>query len=434
MPFHRSTLTLPFWILIACLGNAVIPSHAAGQSLSQRVLVVYNTNFADSLTVANHYMAQRGIPAANLCAITPPSSIEITMTDYVNTVKTPIRTCLTNAGRTNILYIVFSYLAPYRVSVPNPYFVYSLDSFVSDIWDQYTTQLFNPAPTAPHRYYAASQSQGNAFLPFVSLATYRTQPKATLLYSVWRLDAATLALAEGLVDKAMQAESAGGPTGQGCFDGRSGDPNLVGDASYGSGDWTIHAAALFMSQAGIAVTEDTNFAEFGTAPAPLTCPNAAFYSGWYSFDNYNDAFTWNTGAIGFHLDSASAVDPRGGLSWSPNAVIHGITVTSGSVTEPYLEGLPQAGRRVSQFVGRRQCRRCILAKHSMDQVDDHEYRRPAVSSICQWTRPFQSRPGREFAGSQFAAGCGGRRYNRQFHGNDNVERTGSRGGNILQLD
>ena len=307
------------------------------------MLVVYNTNFADSLTVANHYMTQRGIPAANLCAISPPSSTEISMTDYVNSVRTPIQTCLTNAGRTNILYIVFSYLSPYRISVSNAPYVYSVDSFVSDMWDQYTTQLFNPGPTAPHRYYAASQSQGNAFLPFVSLATYRTQPKATLLYSVWRLDAATLALAEGLVDKAMQAESTGGPAGQGCFDSRSGDPTLLVDAGYQSGDWTIHAAAQFMSQAGIGVTEDTNFEEFGTAPAPLTCPNAAFYSGWYSFDNYNDAFIWNTGAIGFHLDSASAVDPRGGLSWSPNAVMHGITVTSGSVSEPFLEGLPRPG-------------------------------------------------------------------------------------------
>ncbi len=54
------------------------------------------------------------------------------------------------------------------------------------------------------------------------------------------------------------------------------------------------------------VIEDPNYAEFGTAPAPLTCPNAALYSGWYNLNHYNNVFTWNTGAIGFHLDSASA--------------------------------------------------------------------------------------------------------------------------------
>jgi uncharacterized protein (TIGR03790 family) len=345
MLFHHVRPSLNFWLLICGIGHVCISSPLAGQPLNQRVLVVYNTNFADSLTVANYYMAQRGIPAANLCAISPPSGTGISMTDYVNTVKMPVRTCLTNVGRTNILYIVFSYLTPYGIAGPNPPpYVYSLDSYVSDIWDQYTTQNFNPVPTAPHRYYAASQSQGNVFAPYVSLATFRTQPKATLEYSVWRLDAATLALAKGLVDKAIQAENAGGPAGQGCFDSSANtDWVYVPDASYLSADWSLHLAAQFMTQAGISVTEDINSAEFGTAPAPLTCPNAAFYSGWYSLDNYNDAFTWNPGAIGFHLDSSSALDPRGGSSWSPNAIIHGITVTSGSITEPYLEGLPRPG-------------------------------------------------------------------------------------------
>jgi uncharacterized protein (TIGR03790 family) len=327
--------------------NVSINVTAPPVPLNQRVLVVYNTNFSDSLTVANYYMTQRGIPAGHLCAISPPSGVELSITDYLNTVKTPVQTCLTNAGNTNILYIVFSYLTPYRILASGPSaFNYSLDSYASDIWDKYTTQTFNPIPTAAHRYYAASQSQGNVFLPFVSLATYRTQPRATLLYSVWRLDGATLALAKGLVDKAIQAENAGGPAGQACFDERLGGVNLLPDAGFGSGDWTIHAAAGFMSQAGIGVMEDTNAAEFGAAPAPLTCPNAAFYSGWYSLDNYNDAFTWNSGAIGFHLDGASAVDTRSGPSWSANAILRGITIASGSVGEPevsYLDGLPRPG-------------------------------------------------------------------------------------------
>jgi uncharacterized protein (TIGR03790 family) len=341
MPYFRSAPPPQFWLLLCGLGHVCVPSTVAGQPLNQRVLVVYNTNFSDSLAVANYYIAQRGIPAANLCAISPPSSLGLSMTDYVNTVKTPVRACLTNLGRTNILYIVFSYLTPYTVAVPGG-LGYSLDSYASDIWDQYTTQNFNPVPTAPHRYYAASQSQGNAFAPFVSLATYRTQPKATLLYSVWRLDAATIALAQGLVDKAIQAEAAGGPAGQAYFDELL-DPDSFPDASFRSTDWSLHAAAGFMSQATIGVTEDFNTAEFGTAPALLTCPNAAFFSGWYSLNHYNDAFTWNTGAIGFHLDSLSAEDPRGGLNWSANAVIRGITVTSGAVNEPFLEGLPRPG-------------------------------------------------------------------------------------------
>ncbi len=77
-------------------------------------------------------------------------------------------------------------------------------------------------------------------------------------------------------------------------------------------------------------------------PRPRRCDNAALYTGWYSLNNYNDAFTWSPGAIGFHLDSLSAFTPRGGENWAANALTRGITVTSGAVAEPYLEGLAHA--------------------------------------------------------------------------------------------
>ena len=59
----------------------------------------------------------------------------------------------------------------------------------------------------------------------------------------------------------------------------------------------------------------------------------------YTLNHYNNAFTWNPGAIGFHIESASAYDPRGGTNWSANAVINGITVTGGTMSEPLLGGL-----------------------------------------------------------------------------------------------
>jgi hypothetical protein len=92
-------------------------------------------------------------------------------------------------------------------------------------------------------------------------------------------------------------------------------------------------------QSKFEVVEDGTQAEFGTSPAPLRCDGAALYAGWYSLGHYNDAFTWNPGAIGLHLDSASAQNPRGGPNWAANAVMKGITITSGAASEPYLEGL-----------------------------------------------------------------------------------------------
>jgi uncharacterized protein (TIGR03790 family) len=336
----RNSFLLCGAFLATCL-SYVSPA-SAQLPLNQRVLIVYNSGNSASTAVANYYALQRSIPAANLCPITPPSTTGLTWTQYMSSVKTPVQNCLNAVGPQNILYMVFTYMTPYTVNGLTSPFYYSLDQYVADIWDQYAQQDFYPVPTQFHSYYDDAQSEGNVYLPFVSFASYRAQPGSLLIYSVWRLDGATQALAQGLVDKGISAE-ANGLNGQVCIDRNRGLISNVLDSDYGEGDWDLHQAATFAGQAGFAVIEDPNSAEFGTAPAPLTCPNAALYSGWYSLNHYNNVFTWNTGAIGFHLDSASAVNPRGGTNWSANAIINGIAVTTGAVNEPYLEGLVRPG-------------------------------------------------------------------------------------------
>ena len=309
--------------------------------LKKRVLVVYNSTDSASAKVAKYYAAKRNIPAANLCRISPPSRDRLSWSQYVAWVKTPVQKCLNAVGPESILYIVFTYQTPYSVSGSGSPLSYSLDQYVADIWDQYSTQDAYPMPGRFHPYYDNAQSQGNVYQPFLSLADYRAQPFALTIYSVWRLDGATEAMAEGLVDKAMAAESST-LSGKACFDRNRGAITKVADVGYGEAEWDLHNAAKFAGMAGFTVLEDSNSAEFGTPPAPM-CPNAALYSGWYSLNHYNNAFTWNTGAIGIHLDSASALNPRGGPNWSANAIINGITVTSGSVSEPYLQGLVRPG-------------------------------------------------------------------------------------------
>ena len=309
--------------------------------LNQRVLVVYNSTVPASVSVANYYATQRVIPKSNMCPISPPSTGSLSWSQYVASVKTPVQNCLNTVGAKNILYIVFTYQTPYSISGSTSPLSYSLDQYVADIWDQYASQDFYPFPAQFQPFYDDAQSQGNVYQPFDSLANYRAQTSALTIYSVWRLDGATAALAQGLVDKAIAAESSG-LMGQACLDRNRGPIANVLDSDYGEGDWDLHQAATFAGMAGFSVTEDPNAAEFGTLPAPM-CPNASLYSGWYSLNHYNNAFTWNTGAIGFHLDSASALNPRGGPNWSANAIIAGITVTSGAMNEPYLQGLVRPG-------------------------------------------------------------------------------------------
>lgn len=340
---RSSACLLSLLVLSVLIPFPAPASDAQVQALAARTLVVYNAAYPDSVSVANYYASRRSIPSQNLCAISPAAADTVTWNQYLTTVKAPIQNCLNAVGRTNILYIVFTYQTPYDVTSANGLTFYAVDSYVADIWDQYATQDFYPYPNLwqTHAYYQEAQNQGNFYQPFVSFADYRAQQNAQLIYSVWRLDAPTPELAKGLVDKAIAAENSG-LTGQSCLDRNQGDITKIYDFDYGEVEWDMHRAAQFSSQAGFAVTEDSNQEEFGTPPAP-DCPNAAFYSGWYSLNHYNDAFTWNTGAIGWHIDSASAFNPRGGANWSANAIQKGITVTTGSVNEPLSTGLVREG-------------------------------------------------------------------------------------------
>lgn len=317
------------------------PPASAQVPLATSVLVVFNAKLADSRAVAEHYALQRGIPSANLCPIAPASTTILPWAQYVASVKLPIQDCLNAVGPDAILYIVFTYLTPYKLKVASNTSTYALDSYVADLWDAVSTGDSWPYPAKAHPYFDNAQAQGNVYRRFTSLDVYRATPGAQRIYSVWRLDAANVALAKGLVDKAVAAERAG-LTGRACLDRNRGAIEVLADSGYGAGEWDLHRAADFLRQAGWEVTEDEQSAEFGSPGAP-DCPNAALYAGWYSLDHYNDAFGWNPGAIGFHVDSASAVDPRGGTNWSANALLRGITVTSGAVAEPYLEGLSRAG-------------------------------------------------------------------------------------------
>src|SRR5262245_37130458 len=106
-----------------------------GQSLNERVLVVYNSNASDSLAVAKYYMTKRQIPESNRCKITVSSTDSIKQEEYESRVKAPIRRCIEAVGKQKVLYIVFSYQTPYDVLLGERTF--ALDSFVADIWDEY---------------------------------------------------------------------------------------------------------------------------------------------------------------------------------------------------------------------------------------------------------------------------------------------------------
>ena len=161
------------------------PAVFAADPLAAKTMIVYVSNSPDSVTVKDYYLTARSI--TNSCPITLPdmTAARVNLADYVTYIRNPIRSCLNAAGAGNILYIVMAYVRPFAIDT-NLY-SYSIDSYLSDIWDQYSTQTFYPVPTATHRYYAPNQSQGNFYLPFQSLQAYRSTPRSNLIYSFGKI-------------------------------------------------------------------------------------------------------------------------------------------------------------------------------------------------------------------------------------------------------
>jgi uncharacterized protein (TIGR03790 family) len=203
----------------------------------------------------------------------------------------------------------------------------------------WTSAVYNPM-------YQEGDSLAAVYSPYVPFGQLREE-SGDDYFLVARMDGADADAALDLVARAGEAQAladAGALAGTVYVDGRYGDTAPSSDewGSYESGEWNMWGMrAAFEEDGRFPVVWDGNDAEFGTEPAPLSCPDALFYAGWYSYYHYNDAFTWAPGAIGGHLDSCSACTIREGGTWSAEALERGITATYGAVNEPYVAGMPE---------------------------------------------------------------------------------------------
>jgi len=154
---------------------------------------------------------------------------------------------------------------------------------------------------------------------------------------VSRIDAPTVAIARKMIDQAIATEGKG-LTGNIYVDARGmkgGSP-----LSYGHYDTNLQEFAKGMS--GIkdmtVILENTEqrFSQPGQAP------DVSLYVGWYHLRNYEDAFTFRPGSIGYHIASGEAVSIHNPKEpgWCKNALERGITVTLGPVREPFLDAFP----------------------------------------------------------------------------------------------
>jgi hypothetical protein len=157
---------------------------------------------------------------------------------------------------------------------------------------------------------------------------------------VSRLDAPTPALAMQMVDRALAAEYSG-LDGTVYIDTRGihAPPTPLSIAAYDQNMREL--AELFRRVTSYPVVLEETERTFQAGAAP----NVAVYVGWYRLRAYEDAFTFNPGALGYHIASGEAIsvhDPHE-RGWCKNALERGITATLGPNSEPYLDAFPLPG-------------------------------------------------------------------------------------------
>ncbi len=167
-------------------------------------------------------------------------------------------------------------------------------------------------------------------LPFIEKIRQKT-------IKVGRLDGPTPESAKRLVDDAVAIEKVG-LKGVFYIDARG----LMESASPDSYGWydqhlfNLYSILKNKTSMEVVIDEGPDLFPVGA------CPNAALYCGWYSLGSYVDSFSWQKGAIGFHIASteASTLRKPGSNVWCKRMIEKGVAATLGPVQEPYLLSFP----------------------------------------------------------------------------------------------
>ena len=155
---------------------------------------------------------------------------------------------------------------------------------------------------------------------------------------VSRLDGSSPKIVRRIIQDSIQVEK-NGLRGRAYFDARWPKPKDPAKGGYRIYDRSIHNAALKLKASGMMKTTlnaDQHLFQPGEAP------DAALYCGWYSLGKYVDAFTWQAGAVGYHIASSECTTLKkwGSQVWCKMMLEKGVAATLGPVAEPYVQAFP----------------------------------------------------------------------------------------------
>ena len=339
---------------------------------SDEVMVLANKDHADSMRLARYYCQKRGLPKGHVIEVGLGAELRDTIdrAEYDRVVVKAVRKAMAEQSVPGgVRCIVTTYGVPYKVGARGK--LAGMDGRLSELRrqverDKKLIEQYELDGEKDTRQSQQTQRRlaelrleikritggesGASFDSELSMAMYRpyelfrwqpnalrgntmAMPSRTLMVS--RLDGPSYAIAQGLIDKAMSAES-NGLNGFAYIDSRG----LTSRDTFGQYDQLLRDLAMYMQTQGPMQVRQEKTAELF---APGSCPQTAIYCGWYSLAKYIDAFDFVDGAIGYHIASFEGKDLRSEETgqWCSSMLRDGVTATIGPVAEPYLHSFAE---------------------------------------------------------------------------------------------
>ena len=350
-----------------------VPSQATLQP--REVALIANGKVAESVALSRLYMEKRKIPPENLLLLSLPDAEHLSREEYdsevVPRVRAFIRQKQAAGGTIKCLLTVYGIplvvmqapldqqekaelekyrsllraLQTHRKISRGKIAKKALENASADILQQISTfdksnqiASFDSeiALVMEQGYPLAGVIPNPAFVGFQGKENIQNMPGKAFMVS--RIDGPTPQTVERIINDSLSAEK-NGLKGTAYFDARWPMPQGGKLSEYGIYDASIHRAAQIVRESGAmsVVLEETERL-FG----PGECPNAALYCGWYSRGRYIPAFTWATGAVGYHIASTecATLKKKGSKVWCKAMLENGAAATLGPVGEPYVNAFP----------------------------------------------------------------------------------------------
>ena len=320
------------------------------------VVVVANRAVAESVAVADHYVARRKVPAENVVLLDLPTGEDITRADYDAKLAAPLRAALRDR-KAGVKCLLTVYGVPLRVGRQEPTaaekdelakLAPELDAarkLASELEkDKDADGKAREAAWArrdalDRRRKALSHDESHAAVdselmllwwesypldrwvanPLYFQASERYKKTAAPVLLTARLDGPTPEIAKRLVDDAVAVE-AKGLTGRVVIDARgikfdpAGKDTGHGYAGY---DESMRETARLFEKTPLPVTLDDK----GEVLPAGAAKGVALYCGWYSHATFVDCCEYVPGAIAWHLASSEATTLR--IASCPNPVERG---------------------------------------------------------------------------------------------------------------